>query len=376
MMNGIFQLKLPDNEPVLSYAPGSAERAEVKAKLDELSGRQIEIPCIIGGKEVRTGDTGTCVMPHDHGKVLGTYHRAGEKEIKAAVEAAGKGYREWASMSYEHRLSVFMKAADLLAGPWRSVMNAAAMVSLSKNVFQAEIDAACELIDFFRFNTYYANRLYTDQPPHSSKNIWNRMDYRPLEGFVFAATPFNFVSIAGNLPSSPAMMGNTVIWKPASSAVYPAWFVMKLFMEAGLPEGVINFVPGSGGMVGPAVLNMQNLAGIHFTGSTAVFRGMWQTVGANIGNYNTYPRIVGETGGKDFIIAHPSADEDELVTRPRLRSLRVPGAEMLCRLSCLYSLRDVAVGQEKNAGRAFKDTDGRCCRFQQLRQCRYRQGSL
>jgi len=313
-MNGIFQINLPGNEPVFSYAPASPEREEVKEALSQLSKQEIEIPCIIGGKEVRTGDTGTCVMPHNHGKVIGRYHKAGVKEIQSAVEAADKAYREWASMSYEHRMSVFIKAADLLSGPWRARMNAAAMLGLSKNVFQAEIDAACELIDFFRFNTYYANRLYTDQPPHSSKNVWNRVDYRPLEGFVFAVTPFNFVSIAGNLPSAPAMMGNTVLWKPASSAIYPAYHVMKLFMEAGVPPGVINFVPGLGGVVGPEVLKMPTLAGIHFTGSTAVFRSMWETVGSGIGSYNTYPRIVGETGGKDFVIAHPSAQEDELLT--------------------------------------------------------------
>lgn len=314
MMNGIYQIKLPDNEPVLSYAPGSPERAEVKRTLLQMAKQEVEIPCIIGGKEVRTGDMGACVMPHNHGTVIGRYHRAGTKEVQAAVAAAVRAYREWASMSYEHRLSVFLKAADLLAGPRRAAMNAAAMLGLSKNIFQAEIDAACELIDFFRFNTYYANTLYTDQPPHSSKNVWNRMDYRPLEGFVFAATPFNFVSIAGNLPSAPAMMGNTVLWKPASSAVYPAYQVMKLFIEAGVPEGVINFIPGSGSAIGPEVLNMPNLAGIHFTGSTSVFRGMWEAVGSKIASYKAYPRIIGETGGKDFVIAHSSADEDELIT--------------------------------------------------------------
>ncbi|MBN2048841.1 MAG: L-glutamate gamma-semialdehyde dehydrogenase [Spirochaetales bacterium] len=313
-MNGIFKVKLPDNEPVLSYAPGSKERQEVKKALDALTASEVEIPCIIGGKEVRTGDIKNCVMPHNHGKVIGRYHQAGPKEIEAAAKAAGEASRQWAGMSYEHRLSVFLKAGDLLAGPWRSTMNAAAMLGLSKNVFQAEIDAACELIDFFRFNAYYANEIFTEQPPHSSRYTWNRMDYRPLEGFVFAATPFNFVSIAGNLPSSPAMMGNTVLWKPASSAVYPAYYIMKLFMEAGLPEGVINFLPGSGSVVGPMILPMSDLAGIHFTGSTAVFRGMWEAVGSRIASYRSYPRIVGETGGKDFILAHESADADELVT--------------------------------------------------------------
>jgi 1-pyrroline-5-carboxylate dehydrogenase len=268
----------------------------------------VEIPLLIGGKEVRTGKLGTCVLPHHHDTVIGTYHQAGEKEVQMAIDGALGARQQWAAMGWHDRVAVFLKAADLLAGPWRSVVNAATMLSQSKNVFQAEIDAACELIDFFRFNSFYAQQIYEQQPPHSPLGTWNRMEYRPLEGFVFAATPFNFTSIAGNLPSSPAIMGNVSVWKPASSAVYSAYHVMRLFQEAGVPDGVINFIPGPGGQVGPLVLNSPHLAGIHFTGSTDTFQSMWKAVGDNIKKYRCYPRIVGETGGKDFIVAHMSAD--------------------------------------------------------------------
>ncbi|RMF59764.1 MAG: L-glutamate gamma-semialdehyde dehydrogenase [Calditrichaeota bacterium] len=312
MSNAYFKVPQPQNEPILSYAPGTPERAELKAKLQEMKSQQIEIPLIIGGEEIKTGNTGELKVPHDHSVSLGVYHKAGEKEVNMAIEAALEAQKIWATMPWEHRVSIFLKAADLLAGPWRSTLNAATMLGQSKTVFQAEIDSACELIDFWRFNSYYMTQLMADQP-YSPRGMWNRMEYRPLEGFVFAVTPFNFTSIAGNLPTSPAIVGNVALWKPASSAVYSAYFIMKLLEEAGLPKGVINFVPGSGGQVGTPAMNSPHLSGIHFTGSTATFQAMWKTVGENIANYKYYPRIVGETGGKDFIFAHKTADVDALV---------------------------------------------------------------
>jgi len=314
MVNAKFNMPLPANEPVKDYAPGSPEKAELKNRLKELRNQHIEIPLIIGGQEIRTGKTGKCVLPHNHGHALGIYHKAGDKEVHAAIKAALNARKKWAAMDWHERISVFIKAAELLAGPWRATLNAATMLGQSKNVFQAEIDAAAEMIDFFRFNSYYAVQIFENQPAYSSSGTWNRMEYRPLEGLVFAVTPFNFTSIAGNLPSSPAIMGNVSLWKPASSAVYSAYHIMKIFQEAGLPDGVINFIPGSGAAVGLPVLNSPELAGIHFTGSTATFRSMWETVGQNIKNYNCYPRLVGETGGKDFVFAHHSADIEELGT--------------------------------------------------------------
>ena len=313
MSNAYFKVPVPSNEPVLSYSPGSKEKIELKKKLKELSSKKIEIPLIIGGKEVKTGTTAEMVIPHDHGHILGTYHKAAEKEVNMAVEAALEAQKEWVKMPWEQRASIFLKMAELLAGPWRSTLNAATMLGQSKTVYQAEIDSACELIDFYRFNTYYMSQIMADQPM-SSAGVWNRVEYRPLEGFVFAVTPFNFTSIAGNLPTAPALIGNVVLWKPASSAVYSAYQLMKMFKEAGMPDGVINFVPGSGGQVGNPVMASPHLAGIHFTGSTEVFQGMWKTVGENIHKCKYYPRIVGETGGKDFIFAHKSADMDALVT--------------------------------------------------------------
>ena len=312
-MNGFFFLERPKNEPVLEYRPGSPEKKELKAKIDELKSKKIDIPLIIGGKEVRTGNIGQCVIPHNHSHVLAEYHKAGEKEVKMAIDAAMKAKKIWSKFSWVDRVAVFKKAAKLLSGSWRSTLNAASMLGQSKTAFQAEIDAACELIDFFNFNAYFLTQLYQEQP-ESSNAIWNRSEYRPLEGFVFAVTPFNFASIAGNLPSAPAIVGNTSIWKPASSAVYTAYFIMKLFEAAGMPAGVINFIPGRGSEVGDIVLADPNLAGIHFTGSTEVFQHMWKTVGENIKNYKTYPRIVGETGGKDFAVVHKSADADEVTT--------------------------------------------------------------
>ncbi len=311
MSIGLFNAPYPENEPILSYAPESAERASLKAALAVHAAKEIEIPMVIGGKNVRTGKRGDCRMPHDHQKRLARYHVGSEKEMLRAIQAAGKAHAEWASWSWEERAAVFLKAADLLAGPYRDTLNTATMLGQSKTAFQSEIDAACELIDFFRFNVSYAQQIMEEQP-ESAPGVWNRLEHRPLEGFVFAVTPFNFTSIAGNLPTSPALMGNTVVWKPASTAVYSAHFLMQLLKEAGLPDGVINLVAGPGAKVGQAALTHPDLAGIHFTGSTGAFQSMWKTVGTNIHNYKGYPRIVGETGGKDFIFAHPSADPDAL----------------------------------------------------------------
>lgn len=312
MSNAYFKVPLPVNEPVKSYKPGSPEREELKKKINELKSQQIEIPLIIGGREIRTGNTEEIRMPHNHSHILGVYHKASKKEVDMAIEAALEARKEWAEMPWEHRVSVFLKMAELLAGPWRAILNAATMLGQSKTVHQAEIDSAAELIDFYRFNSYYFAKLMEDQPI-SSAGVWNRMEYRPLEGFIFAVTPFNFTSIAGNLPTAPVLVGNVSLWKPASSAVYSAYWLMKLFEEAGMPKGVINFVPGSGGQVGNPAMTNPNLAGIHFTGSTEVFQNMWKLVSDNLKNLKYYPRIVGETGGKDFIFAHNSADVDALV---------------------------------------------------------------
>jgi 1-pyrroline-5-carboxylate dehydrogenase len=312
-MNGVFRVPQPTNEPVRAYAPGSPERKSLKAKLVELRSREIEIPLIIGGEEVRTGRLGTCVIPHRHGHVLARYHKAGKAEVERAIAAAHEARAAWAAMPWHERAAILLRAADLLAGPWRDTLNAATMLGQSKTAFQAEIDSACEVIDFWRFNPYFMQEIYENQPI-SSPGVWNRVEYRPLDGFVFAVTPFNFTSIGANLPTSPALMGNTVLWKPASTGVYPAYFVMKLLMAAGLPPGVINLVVGSGGEVGDPVLASPEFAGLHFTGSTAVFQSMWRTIGANIATYRSYPRIVGETGGKDFVFAHASADVTALVT--------------------------------------------------------------
>lgn len=312
MANAYFNIAEPDNEPILPYTPGSPEKATVKAKLDEMKNETVDIPLIIGGMEVRTGNTGALRVPHDHSLDLGVYHKAGEAEVAMAIGAALEARKTWAEMPWEHRVAVILKAAELLAGPWRQTINAATILGQSKTIFQSEIDAVCELIDFWRFNCWYLTQLMGDQPA-SSAGIWNRLEYRGLEGFVFAVSPFNFTSIGGNLPTAPALTGCVSLWKPSSSAVYSAYYVMKLLEEAGLPPGVVNFIPGSGGDVGNPVLRSPDLAGIHFTGSTATFQHMWGTVGANISNMKYYPRIVGETGGKDFIFAHPSADVDALV---------------------------------------------------------------
>ncbi len=312
MANAFFKVPEPQNEPILTYAPGSKERAELKAELKNLKSQQIEVPLIIGGKEIRTGNLGEMRIPHDHGHVLGTFHKAGKEEVQMAIDAALEARKIWAETPWEQRVSIFLKAAELLSGPRRARLNAATMLGQSKVAHQAEIDSACELIDFWRFNSYYMAQLMADQP-YSPKGMWNREEYRPLEGFIFAVTPFNFTSIAGNLPTAPALVGNVVLWKPASSAVYSAYQLMLLLKEAGLPDGVINFVPGSGASVGRPALESPDLAGIHFTGSTATFQNMWRTVGNNISNMKYYPRIVGETGGKDFIFVHNKADIDGVV---------------------------------------------------------------
>ncbi len=315
MSNAIFNIPLPPNDPISSFKPGSKEKESLKARMEELKNQQIEIPIIIGGKEIKTGKTGKCVIPHDHKKVIGVYHKAGEKEVNMAIKAALDAREAWAAMPWHERAAIFLKAGDLLTTPyWRNTLNAATMLGQSKNAFQAEIDAACELVDFFRFNAYYAMQIYKEQPLHSPNGIWNRLEYRPLEGFVFAISPFNFTSIAGNLPTAPALMGNVVLMKPASSAVYSGYWLMKLFKAAGVPDGVINFVPGSGGQVGNPVMNSPHLTGIHFTGSTPVFQNMWKTIGDNIAKYKSYPRIVGETGGKDFVFVHNSADPQIVAT--------------------------------------------------------------
>ncbi len=311
MHNGYFHLAPPANEPVKSYAPGSPERQSLLAMYKKMYNEQIDIPMYIGGKEIRTGKTKAVTPPHDHQHVIGHYHQGGREEVQQAIAAALKAKPAWEAMAWQDRATVFMKAGDLLATKYRDVLNAATMLAQSKNVFQAEIDAACELIDFFRFNVYYLSTIYKEQPA-SQFGMWNRLNYRPLEGFVFALTPFNFTSIAGNLPTAPALMGNTVVWKASNTQVYSAYFIMQLLREAGLPDGVINLVYVSGKDAGAEIFSHRDFAGIHFTGSTAVFQEIWKTIGDNIANYRTYPRLVGETGGKDFVVAHPTACPKQL----------------------------------------------------------------
>jgi 1-pyrroline-5-carboxylate dehydrogenase len=313
MSLAIFKTPKPTNEPVLSYAPGTPERVALQKELKELKSKEVDIPMYIGSEEVRTGKRIRMSPPHDHKHTLGYFHEGDASHVEQAVNAALGAKRAWAEMSWEHRASIFLKAADLLAGPYRAKINAATMLGQSKNAFQAEIDAACEFIDFLKFNAAFMVELFHQQPD-SAPGMWNRMDYRPLEGFVFAITPFNFTSIAGNLPASPALMGNTVIWKPAYTQVYSAQVIMEVFKEAGLPDGVINLIYVDGPVAGDVIFTHKDFAGLHFTGSTCVFQQLWKTIGQNITKYRTYPRIVGETGGKDFIIAHKSANAKELAT--------------------------------------------------------------
>lgn len=314
MTNAVYNIPPAYNEPVLNYAHGSPEKVALKAALTEARSRQLDIPMYIDGQEVRTGNTSALRPPHDHQHVLGMYHKGEKKHVQLAIDAALKAKKQWAEMPWEQRAAIFLKAADLLAGPYRYKMNAATMLGQSKNAYQAEIDSACEMIDFLRFNVQYMREIYTQQPPVVGKGVWNRTEQRPLEGFVFALTPFNFTAISGNLPTAPAMMGNTIVWKPANTQIYAANVVMQLLIEAGLPAGVINLVYVSGPDAGDVIFKHADFGGIHFTGSTEVFKGIWKTIGENMPLYKSYPRIVGETGGKDFIIAHKSADIDVLVT--------------------------------------------------------------
>jgi 1-pyrroline-5-carboxylate dehydrogenase len=313
-MDAVTNVPSPANEPVKTYAPGSQERATLEAKIKELGGEQIDLTMTIGGRQRLGGGSPTdVVQPHDHGKVLGRLHNATDDDVRAAIDAAREAAPAWRALSFDDRAAIFLKAAELLSGPWRATLNAATMLGQSKSVQQAEIDSACELIDFWRFNVGFARQLQALQP-ESSPGVWNRMDYRPLEGFVVAITPFNFTAIAANLPTSVALMGNVVIWKPSPTQQFAAHFTMRLLEEAGLPPGVINLVTGDGQAVSNVALRHPELAGIHFTGSTATFQHLWRTVGENIAGYRSYPRLVGETGGKDFIVAHPSADPGVLST--------------------------------------------------------------
>lgn len=313
MDNAIFRFAKPENEPVKAYAPGSSEKAALKSALAQLETEKWEIPLIIGGKEIYTGDTGNVVMPHDHHHVLATYHKAGEKEVQMAIDAAMKAHKEWSELPWVERASLMMRVAELFATKYRYMLNASVMLGQSKNPFQAEIDAPCELIDFLRFSTFYAGQVYADQP-YSEKGILNRMEYRALEGFVFSLTPFNFTSIASNLNMAPAMMGNVAVWKPSTTAIYSNYFLMKVFKEAGLPDGVVNFIPGKGSVIGKVITVSPDFAGFHFTGSTETFNTLWRQIGENLGRYKSYPKMVGETGGKNFIFAHSSADALDIAT--------------------------------------------------------------
>ncbi len=313
MAKGIFNIPYPVNEPVGAYQSGSSERKSIKEFLKKLKSKEMDVPMFIGGEEIRTGNLAPINPPHDHQHLLGNYHVGDETHVNQAIQAALNAREQWAALTWEHRASIFLKAADLIAGPYRDLINGTTMLGQSKNIFQAEIDAACELIDFLKFNAYYMQTIYEDQPD-SQDGMWNRLEYRPLEGFVFAITPFNFTSIGANLAASPALMGNTVVWKPSETQIYSAWAFMEIMREAGLPAGVINLIYTDGPMTGDIVFNHKDLGGIHFTGSTRTFQHIWKEVGKNIENYRAYPRVVGETGGKDFIIAHSSSDPEEVAT--------------------------------------------------------------
>jgi len=308
---GVRRVPQPVNEPNKTYAPGSPERVELKARLKSMAAEKVDIPLIIGGREIRTGHTHKAVMPHSHGHVLAEYHTAGPEQIQQAIAASNAARRDWAAWPWEDRAAVLLRAAELLATNWRATMNAATMLGQSKTVFQAEIDGACEMIDFWRFNAYFAQELYHQQP-FSGAGVWNSMEYRNLEGFIYAVSPFNFTAIGGNLTTAPALMGNTIIWKPSHAAMLSSYYTYKVLEAAGLPPGVINFLPGDAATITNALLESSDFGGIHFTGSTAVFNSMWKTVGQNMDCYRSYPRLVGETGGKDFIVAHPSSDPQEL----------------------------------------------------------------
>ena len=313
MNNAIFKYGMPENEPVRSYVSGGRDRKQLLAELEKLSGSVMEIPLVIGGKEIRTGDTGTVMMPHKHSHVLATYHKAGPKEVNLAIEAALRAHNDWASVSWVERVSVTMKIAELISGKYRHLLNAATMLGQGKSIYQAEIDAACETVDFLKFNAHYISEIYDDQPIQEN-GIINRLEYRPLEGFVFAVTPFNFTAIAANLNLAPVLMGNTVVWKPATTALLSNYILMNIFREAGVPDGVINFIPGRGSMIGDIVLSHRDLAGVHFTGSTETFNQIWTSVAQNLRGFKSYPKLIGETGGKDFIVVHNSADPLQVAT--------------------------------------------------------------
>lgn len=312
MTNAFFKVPTPVNEPILNYAPGSAERDALQKTYADMTAETLEIPLIIGGREIKTGNLADCVMPHDHQKVIARYHQADASHVAQAIEAAAEAWKTWSEMPWQERSAVFLKAAELLAGPYRQILNASTMMSQGKTCFQAEIDSACELIDFLRFNVEYMTDIYKEQPLVSPAPTWNRSEHRALEGFVFAITPFNFTAICANLCATPAMMGNVILWKPSDTAVYSGYHIMKLWHEAGLPDGVINFIPGPPQEIGAAALKHPDLAGVHFTGSTKTFQYLWKEIANNIESYKSYPRLVGETGGKDFIFAHESADPQAL----------------------------------------------------------------
>ena len=358
MQKAFFQVPSPKNEVVLSYAPGSPERVELKKTLARMSAEQIDIPMFIGGEEVRTADKHPLSPPHDHKRIIGHYSRGGASHVQHAIDAALAAKADWENTSWEHRASIFLKAADLLAGPYRARMNAATMLAQSKNIFQAEIDAVAEFVDFLRFNVAYMTQIYQDQP-QSPAGMWNRLEYRPLEGFVFCITPFNFTSIAGNLPTSAALMGNCCVWKPADSQIYSAHVIMDLLREAGLPDGVINLVFADGPEAGEVVFNHPSFAGLHFTGSTGVFQALWKIIGQNIHKYNSYPRIVGETGGKDYIVVHESADAEAAAVAISRGAFEFQGQKCSAasRVYLSESLYDVVIDRVKSDVSSFNMGD-------------------
>ncbi len=336
MNNTVFKFDEPKNEKIYDFSSSCESRAKVLAEIDKQSKQEIEIPLIIDGKEVRTGKTAKVTMPHDHKHVIATYHIASEKEVQMAIAAAGKAKKEWLELSWVERASITLKAADLLSLKYRFRIDAATMLGQGKSVYQAEIDAACEVIDYLRYNAYFASEIYSNQPKSGFDQL-NRMEYRPLEGFIFTVSPFNFTAIASNLNMSVVLMGNTTVWKPASTALLSNYYLMKVFQEAGLPDGVINFVPGSGSMIGNIALTHKDLGGVHFTGSNATFNSLWRKIGENLETYKSYPRIVGETGGKDFIFVHQSANAQEVATAIVRGAFEIPGTEMFGSFEVVYS---------------------------------------
>ena len=336
MGNGFFEVPVAVNEPVMSYAPGSNERKEVLDMYKKMYNSKVEVPLYINGKEVKTEDTSTMNPPHDHKHVLGTYHKATKEHVEDAIESALEARKKWSRMPWQQRAGIFLRAAELLAGPYRAKINAATMLGQSKNIYQAEIDSACELIDFLRFNVQFMTEIYSEQP-ESTSDAWNRIEYRPLEGFVYAITPFNFTAIAGNLPASAALMGNVVVWKPSATQVYSAKVILDVFREAGVPAGVINMVMGDPAMISDTLMASPDFAGVHFTGSTGVFQGIWKKIGDNISKYKTYPRIVGETGGKDFIVAHKTANPKQVATAMSRGAFEFQGQKCSAASRCYIS---------------------------------------